>query len=151
MTIKEFVEEKTSEILTMLGAKAYFEVHQKDADTALIVDIKGDNLNYIIGFRGDSLNAFQHFLLLSIFNKYNVWADVVVDINSYKERKKERIIELAKNHIDKVRFFQKEVSLPPMDAYERKQIHEFVNDYTDIESYSVGNGIDRHIVLKLKG
>lgn len=151
MTIKEFIEEKTSEILSMLDAKAYFEVQQQDEEDPFLVDIKGDNLNYIIGFRGDSLGAFQHFLLLSVFNKYNVWPEIIVDINSYKERKKEKIIEMAKNHIDKVRFFQKEVSLPPMNSYERKQIHEFINDYTDVESYSIGEGINRHIVLKLRG
>lgn len=112
------------------------------------INIYGDDLSFLIGRRGDSLDAFQYLMSLAVFNKFGDWHDILVDINDYKVKRKERLEEIAKNYIDKVRFFNEEVHLPPMSSFERKQIHEFVAGYTDVESISEGDGYERHLVLK---
>ena len=57
---------------------------------------------------------------------------------------------MAKSYIDRVRFFQKDVELPPMDPWERRQIHMFVSEYDDVVSESVGEGHERRVTLKPK-
>jgi spoIIIJ-associated protein len=113
-----------------------------------IVKIVGEDLNFLIGYRGTSLNGLQHLLSLSAYKSFGEWYSYLVDINDYRKARKEKLEEMAKSLIDRVRFFSKEVPLPPMTAFERKQIHEFVSEYDDVESFSVGEGSDRHVVLK---
>jgi spoIIIJ-associated protein len=57
---------------------------------------------------------------------------------------------MARNYIDKVRFFQKEVELPRMNPWERREIHILVSEYDDILSESTGEGTNRRVVLKPK-
>jgi len=57
---------------------------------------------------------------------------------------------MARSYIDKVRFFQKEVEMPRMNPWERRQIHIMVAEYDDIISESTGEGDDRRVVLKPK-
>lgn len=119
-------------------------------DDRYYVDIDGDNLNFLIGFRGDSLDGFQHFLGLALYREFGEWNNLEVDINGYRQVKREKIEDLAKSFIDRVRFFAKEVDMPSMPPYERKIVHEFISSYDDIDSYSVGERFTRHVVLKPK-
>ena len=112
------------------------------------ISIEGNDLNFLIGYRGSSLNGLQHMLSLAAFREFGDWYRFFVDINGYRLARKEKLEDMARSLIDRVRFFSKEVSFPPMQAFERKQVHEFVSQYDDVESYSVGQGYDRHIVLK---
>ena len=138
--------------------KNIFGFLQIDPDTEIenpeegvfVVKIVGDDLNYLIGFRGQSLNALQNILRLIIFNKTGEQPTLSVDINGYRERKAEKIKDLARNFIDKVRFFEKDVELPRMNPWERRLVHMLVTDYDDILSESTGEGRDRRVVLKRK-
>lgn len=120
-------------------------------DDICYVDVDGDDLSFLIGYRGDSLSGYQQILAMALYKEFGEWQNLVVDINGYSRAKKERLEDMAKGFIDRVRFFSKEVDLPPMQPFDRKQVHEFVSEYDDVESYSVGEGYGRHIVLKLKG
>lgn len=138
--------------------KNIFGFLQIDPDTEIknpeentfVVTIEGNDLNYLIGFRGQSLDALQTILRLVIFNKTGQQPVLTVDINGYKERKAEKIKDLARKFIDKVRFFEKDVELPIMNPWERRQVHMFVTDYDDVLSESTGEGRNRRVVLKPK-
>lgn len=119
-------------------------------DEVCYVDIDGEDLSFLIGYRGDSLSGYQQILAMALYKEFGEWKNLLVDINGYRRAKKERLENMAKGFIDRVRFFSKEVNMPPMQPFERKQIHEFVSAYDDVESYSVGEGFGRHIVLKLR-
>ncbi len=142
----EFIEHYISDVLGYFGVKPTVSVSVNEE--AYNVNIEGDSLNFLIGYRGDSLDGLQQFLNLSMFAKFSEWSNAVVDINGYRAAKKEKIEEMTKGFIDRVRFFSEEVAMPPMQAYERKQVHEFVSTYADVESVSVGEGYNRHVVLK---
>ena len=120
----------------------------EDVEGVYVVTIEGDNLNFLIGYRGDSLEGLQQLLALSLFKEFDEWQQITVDINGYREKKKEKLENMSKSYIDRVRFFKEEVHLPPMSPYERKLIHEFVSTYDDVESYSEEEGRERHLVLK---
>jgi spoIIIJ-associated protein len=96
------------------------------------------------------LNALQTLLSHFVFNENGEWAHVVLDINGYRDSRREKIEEMVRNFIDRVRFHNSEVELPAMNAFERRQVHTFVSEYPDIVSESTGEGRNRRVVLKLK-
>jgi spoIIIJ-associated protein len=85
-----------------------------------------------------------------VFRETQIQPIITIDINEYRNRKTEKLQDMAKTFIDKVRFFQKDTELPRMSPWERRQIHLLVSEYDDIESESTGEGENRRVVLKLK-
>ena len=122
----------------------------QDADEGVLISIKGTELNHLIGYRGDTLNALQHFLNSAYYNNVGEYVRVFVDVNGYRDQRKDKLEDMAKNFIDRVRFFNQEVEMPPMNPSERRLVHTFVSEYDDVESVSTGAGRDRRVVLKPK-
>jgi spoIIIJ-associated protein len=144
--IAEFAKEYVEDVSGFLEISPKVSVlYEEDV---CFVDIEGDDLSFLIGYRGTSLSGLQQMLGLALYKKFGEWQNLVVDVNGYRRAKKEKIEEMTKGFIDRVRFFTEEVELPPMPAFERKQVHEFVGSYDDVVSYSVGEGYDRHVVIK---
>ena len=147
MDIKEVIETNLKKIFTLIGIKPEYSIGV-DEEGIYNIKISGDNLNFLIGFRGQSLEALQTLLKLMVFRKTEQQTVLFVDINSYKDQKSERLQEMARGFIDKVRFFEKEIELSPMNPWERRQIHVFVAEYEDVISESTGEGECRRVVLK---
>ncbi|MBD3365861.1 hypothetical protein GF360_00790 [candidate division WWE3 bacterium] len=148
----ESLKEILEEIFGYLGIDPKFTIDDVEEDH-LFVKIWDGDLSFLIGYRGNCLKALKYFLGLALNRGIDEeeWTRVSVDIEGYLERRKEKIEEIARNHIDRVRFFGHEVSLPNMDASERFIVHEYVGEYADIESESEGSGYSRHVVLKPVG
>jgi spoIIIJ-associated protein len=149
MEIKEIIKTNLDGILSYLKIKPEIEINEEE-DGGYSVSICGDDLNFLIGFRGQSLEALQNILRLMVFRQTQQQLTIIIDINDYRDRKAEKIQDMARSYIDKVRFFQKEVEMPRMNSWERRQIHVMVSEYDDITSESTGEGDDRRVVLKLK-
>ena len=152
------MEEKVEKLKNILeGLFAHLDIDPKftiddSQEGTLFVKIWDGDLSFLIGYRGRCLNALKHFLNLALnkdIEDDSVWVHVTVDIEGYLDRRKERIEEIVRNHIDKVRFFRKEVSLPNMISSERFIVHTYIGEYPDIDSESEGTGFKRHVVLKL--
>ena len=137
------------DIFKFIGVSPKFTLTPKE-ENVYDIDIQGDNLNFLIGYKGESLNAMQSILNLIALKKIGSPSTITLDINNYKGKKVERIIEITRSFIDKVRFFEKEVVLPPMNPWERRHVHLLVSEYADIESESTGEGLSRRVVLKPK-
>lgn len=144
---KEQLQNIIKEFLNYLGADAEFSI-EEEGENFYNVRLDGDELSFLIGYHGKALDALQHLINLFIFNKTNDKTHINLDINDYKEKRKEKLQEITKKYIDKVRFFDKEIHMAPMNAWERKQVHVFIGEYPDIEEESMGDGEERHIVLK---
>ncbi len=147
MKTKEIIETRLNKIFNYIEISPEVEIEEIEENNFSVV-ISGDNLNFLIGFRGQSLEALQNILRLIIFRKTQLQPILTLDINGYRNRKIEKLQDMARNFIDKVRFFQKEVELPRMNPWERRQIHVLVSEYDDIFSESTGEGEDRRIILK---
>ena len=144
---KEELKNILINILNHLNVEAELDIDQ-ETENFYNVRLDGDNLSFLIGYHGKTLDAFQHLVNLIIFNQSNSEVHINLDINEYKERRKEKTHEITKKFIDKVRFFDKEIHMDPMTAWERKQVHMFIGEYPDIEDESVGERDERHIVLR---
>lgn len=149
MDTKELIKKKLNKIFQHIGIKPELSVEEIEENNFNIA-VSGDDLNFLIGFRGQSLDGLQNILRLMIYKETQTQPLITLDINDYKNRKTEKIQDMAKTFIDKVRFFQKEVEMPRMSPWERRQIHVLVSEYDDIESESTGEGENRRVVLKPK-
>ena len=149
MDTKELIKKKMNKIFQYIGIKPELSVDEIEENN-FNVTVSGDDLNFLIGFRGQSLDGLQNILRLMIYRETQIQPLITLDINDYKNRKTEKIQEMAKTFIDKVRFFQKDVEMPRMSPWERRQIHVLVSEYDDIESESTGEGENRRVVLKPK-
>ena len=116
----------------------------------LKVDINGEDLNYLIGHRGEVLNNLQT-ILSSIASKgleYKV--KVILNICGYKEKREKALEELAKKLEKTVIRTRKEITLEPMTAYERKVIHSKLQNSKKVTTTSIGEEPYRRIVISLK-
>lgn len=93
------------------------------------------------------LPAVEHLVNL-ITHKENLPL-FVVDINYYRRERERLIVELAKAAAKKAMVTKTEVSLPAMNAYERRLVHVEISTHPDLKTESVGLGKDRHIVIQL--
>ncbi|KKS31299.1 hypothetical protein A2380_03045 [candidate division WWE3 bacterium RIFOXYB1_FULL_43_24] len=149
MNIVEVIKNTLDNIFGFMKINPNYEINGKD-DGIFEVKIQGNNLNFLIGHQGQSLDALQSILHLTVLRQTGEQVTVLIDINGYKDQRAEKIQNMAKSYIDRVRFFQKDVELPPMDPWERRQIHMFVAEYDDVISESSGEGRDRRVTLKPK-
>ncbi len=147
MNEQDIISEILENIFKHIGIDPDTEVEKQEEGVYRVL-ITGDNLNYLIGYRGQSLEALQGVLRQITFKKTNKPVAISVDINGYRQQRVDKLLEMARKSIDKVRFFEKEVSLPPMKPWERREVHMLVSEYEDILTESEGEGFTRHIVLK---
>jgi spoIIIJ-associated protein len=114
------------------------------------VDITGENVGFLIGYRGETLYAMQD-ILSSVANK-NVEKKVILrlDIEKYKERREKTLQELAEKVARTVVKTRKSITLEPMQAYERKIIHATLQNNNKVTTNSVGEEPRRRIIISLK-
>ena len=126
------------------------EVLVEETETEIFYVIIGENASDLIGYRGDCLNAIQY--LISIVNgKNNRHAKKVrLDIDGFKERRKNTLEALARRIAKKVEKTQHEVKLEPMTAYERRIIHTVIQEYPSLKSHSEGEEPRRYLVVSYK-
>jgi spoIIIJ-associated protein len=115
-----------------------------------VIDIKGEDLGLLIGRRGDTLVAFQYLVNLILGRKYPGRGGVTVDVEHYRHRNEERIVNLAKRMADRVRESGNSITLEPMSAAERRLVHVTFADDPEVETNSIGEGDNRKVVISLK-
>ena len=119
-------------------------------DSIIKVDINGDRINYLIGYRGEVLNSLQT-LLNNIANRdLKEKCKVILDIENYRIKREKTLQELADKVSKTVIKNRKSITLEPMPAYERKIIHSRLQDNPKIITHSVGEEPNRKIVIELK-
>lgn len=142
---KKYIED----ILSFFGLN--LDVKVSCDDEVIELTVPSTHLNgFLIGQRGDTLRAFQQLLSTTLKNKDAEIHRVNLDIADYKRQRYDRLVEQAAEWVKQVRDTKEPYHLPPMNAAERRVVHQAVSDYSDISTLSEGEGRDRHIVLNLK-
>lgn len=146
--IKAAVEQINEFLNKFLKDGITYKTEVKDYE--IYVDIQGEDVNYLIGYRGENINAFQT-ILTSIANK-NTTAKIRVylDIAGYREKRVKTLEDLAEKIARTVVRTRKPVTLEPMTAYERKIIHTKLQTHSKVETVSKGEEPYRKVVIKLK-
>ncbi len=114
------------------------------------VDIEGKDVNYLIGYRGENINAFQTILTSIANKKSTAKIRVYLDIAGYREKRVKTLEDLAEKIARTVVRTGKDVTLEPMTAYERKIIHTKLQTHSKVETFSKGEEPYRKVVIRLK-
>lgn len=138
-TVKDFFEKITFE------AEISFLPQNNDT---LPINLITEDPQILIGEGGQTLLEIQHLLKAILRRKIKETFYIDLDINGYKKKKTEYLKDLASSLADEVVSTQKEKTLPPMPAYERRIIHMALAERPDIVTESVGQEPERKIVIK---
>lgn len=124
------------------------EINEYEGDeNEIILDIVGGDLAILIGRRGHTLDALQ-ILVSNITNhKLGYRYPVTVDVESYKHRQRQKIESLAYSAASRADKQDREVSMRPMNPYERRLVHMALRDDTRVKTYSVGEDPNRYVVV----
>ena len=114
------------------------------------INITGEDSGFLIGYRGDVLNSLQT-ILSSIANKNNdSKIRVILDIENYRNKRKETLENLAIKVAKTVSKTGKSITLEPMGAYERKIIHSKLQENRYVKTHSIGEEPNRKVVISKK-
>lgn len=116
-------------------------------DGELILDVTGGNLAVLIGRHGRTLDALQMVVSSLMSSTLKFHYPVVVDIEGYKNRRKQKLRTLAINAASRAKRQRSKVSLPPMNAYERRLVHLALVDDDGVTTHSEGEDPTRHVVV----
>jgi spoIIIJ-associated protein len=113
-------------------------------------NIEGDDLGILIGRRGQTLSSLQYVLRLIVGHKTNTWIPIIIDAESYKQRRYEAIQALAHRMAENVKTKGTPFTLEPMPAYERRIVHMALANHSAVYTESIGEGESRKVVIKPK-
>ncbi len=120
----------------------------KADETTYAVELTGEDLGYLIGRRGDTLDALQHLANYTINRNVGGHIRINVDAESYREKREESLRRYAQKKAQQVLKAHRRTTLEPMNAYERHVIHSALQDTDRITTYSVGTEPNRRVVIE---
>lgn len=127
-----------------------FEITANEDDESVYVQINCESdYGYIIGRRGETLDAIQYLACLVINKGKDSYKRVSINAGNYREKREETLRELAKKNAARVKKYGRNVCLDPMNPYERRIIHTTVQEIEGVDSHSVGSESDRKVVITL--
>ena len=161
--VKKELKEISSEDLEKAekNLQAFFEEFGKSLGTeidykieknqyGLNVDLHGENIGFLIGYRGETLYAFQSILSSIASKGLDLRIRLILDIEGYKAKREKTLEDLAQKIARTVVKTRREVTLEPMQAYERKIIHSALQNSTKVTTRSIGEEPRRRVVISLK-
>lgn len=112
------------------------------------VTLVSDNNAILIGKEGKTLNAIQVILRQALKQEAGINLKISVDVGNYKLKKMKNIEREVKKIAKEVQESKLDASLDPMNSYERRLVHNIINEYPNLSTESFGEGKDRHVVIK---
>ncbi|MBC2856214.1 MAG: RNA-binding cell elongation regulator Jag/EloR [Cetobacterium sp.] len=142
--LEKIVISKAQDLLDQMGLDLKAEVLRLDGKNC-VVNLYGEDNGIIIGKKGKTLNSYE-YLLNALVKEIRV----EVDVEGFKEKRNITLRDLARKMAEKALKTNKLIKLNPMPPRERKIIHEVINKYSELDTYSEGRDPKRYIVIKRK-
>ena len=133
-------------LLERMGVTADIEISPRE-NGGVNVNLSGSGMGAIIGRRGETLDAIQHLTNYAINRGQNKRVRINVDAESYRLKREQALQRLAQKVADKVTRYRRNITLEPMNAYERHVIHAALQDHPDVTTFSTGTEPNRRIVV----
>ena len=144
---EEKIEQFIKGLLEHMGSQAVPHCEKVEANTYK-VDLVGDDLGYLIGRRGDTLDAIQHLANYTINRGVDGHVRVNVDAECYREKREDSLRRYARKKAQQVLKARRRTTLEPMNAYERHVIHAALQDMENITTHSTGVEPNRRVVIE---
>ena len=142
----QYAKKYLEDLLSFFGLNT--EIHASADDDVIQLSVPSTHLNgFLIGQRGDTVRAMQFMVSNALKSHGFEHTRVNVDVADYKKQRADRLIEKAADWLKKVQESGGPMDLAPMNAADRRVIHKLA-DESGLSTESVGEGRDRHVVLK---
>lgn len=151
--VKEFIFDYLGNYFTELNQEVSIEIivdtnRERDNELLYRVVLDAENNAIIIGKNGQTLRAISTVVRSAVTNTFKKRIGVVIDVNHYKEDRYKKVKQLAKREAINVAKSHVDVELDPMPNDERKVIHQYLQDFRNVTTVSVGEGNKRHLCIK---
>ena len=146
-SVEEKIEVFLKGLLEHMGSKAIPHCWKEEGSTYR-VDLVGEDLGYLIGRRGDTLDAIQHLANYSVNREVDGHIRINVDAECYREKREESLRRYARKKAQQVLKARRRTTLEPMNAYERHVIHAALQEMDNITTHSTGTEPNRRVVIE---
>ncbi len=147
--MEEQLSETLDNLLGMLLLEGSYEIEEKEE--GFLVSVETKDAGRLIGIRGESLDSLQLIINQIMSRKIGAEAEfkrVILDVEGWKKQREEDLSVSAAEWGKQVLEEGKEMELEPMSAWQRRVIHTVIGEMKGLETESIGEGRDRHIVIK---
>ena len=120
----------------------------KESDNTYFVELVGEDLGYLIGRRGDTLDAIQHLANYTVNRGVDGHIRINVDAECYREKREDSLRRYARKKAQQVLKARRRTTLEPMNAYERHVIHAALQEMDNITTHSTGTEPNRRVVIE---
>ena len=141
----ERVRAVVARVVHALGLRATVDIEESEDEIRATVN--GDDLGLLIGKHGSTIDAVQHLAFRAAFRGRDTRKQVTVDAAGYRERRETALHRMADRAAAEALRFDRAVELEPMRAPERKIVHTYLSERTDVETHSEGDEPDRRLVI----
>ena len=157
--IKELIEKTTIPVREISVVNGSESPLGPGSNKTTWISVEVGQPHYFIGRDGEALSALNHLVRRIIETKMpkdaenptEVASAVMVDINGFQKRRIENIHAVAHMMAERARYFKSNIEVDPMSAFERRIVHEFLSNETDLKTESEGEGRNRRVVIKYTG
>lgn len=146
LTPLESAKSYLSDILDHLGIKDY-SIDAEEVEGGAVINIEGEDIGFIIGHRGETLDALQYLIGLVANHVDNEYYRISINIGNYREKREKTLEILGRKLAFKAVKTGMKTSLEPMNPYERRIIHTAVQKVRGAASWSEGENLQRHVVI----
>jgi spoIIIJ-associated protein len=141
-----YAKKYLEDLLSFFGLNT--DIYATSDDEVIQLSVPSTHMNgFLIGQRGENMRSFQYLISTALKNNNYAHTRINVDIADYKKQRADRLREKAEDWVKQVRDSGEQLDLQPMNAADRRVVHKLANEY-GLVTESVGEGRDRHIVLK---
>lgn len=157
---KEEIKNLIKEVIERTNVKINDISIIEDRPKNLWISVEVNEPHFFISHDGEGLQALNHLIhrMIEVKNpiEYNskdttaraIHGSVLIDINGFQKKHVENIRAIAHMMSERARYFKSNIEVDPMSAFERRIVHEFLSEASDLKTESVGMGRDRRVVIK---
>ncbi len=146
-SVEEKIETFLKGLLEHMGSQAVPHA-EKGEDNTYHVELTGDGLGFLIGRRGDTLDAIQHLCNYAVNRDVEGHIRINVDAEDYRRKREDSLRKYARKKAQQVLKVRRRTTLEPMNAYERHVIHATLQEMDNITTYSTGTEPNRRVVIE---
>ena len=152
---KQEIQNLIKEIIEKTNAVVKEVAIEEKSPKSVWFSVEVDNPYFFTNRGGEALSAINHLVRRIVEGKIPPESpdsfDILVDINGFQKKRIEGIHAVAHMMAERARYFKSSIEVEPMSAFDRRIVHEFLSEATDLKTESTGEGLSRRVVIKYIG
>lgn len=155
---KEQIQNLIKELIEKTGVVATKITVTENAGANIWFSIEVNEPHFFLGRDGEALYALNHLVrriieakIPPVEDRNSPGSNILIDINDFQKKRVENVRAIAHMMSERARYFKSNIEVDPMSAFERRIVHEFLSEATDLKTESVGLGPTRRVVIKYIG